>query len=295
MSVMNGCEEDLDQCIICGTCSRVCPRTDPFTVMRDLVYIDRGMCLNEAFLKTGFNRFPAEDRGVPPAWSGDDACVMLGCVVNAEAPFIEYAASRAMEAVGVRAMRLPGEICCLHPVMFMDMPETEKRARRTAMLSGAGGRRIVTLCGGCCEGLEAMDLKVSHIISFMHRRLDRLPAFPRRIRVGMEPGCSVDHLSGEFREVLEAMNCEIVNSTKGCCGKIAPVRIPLMREREAECEGAEVIVVACPNCFTKFDGWDGGLPVVHLAELIATAAGHPESLACHSIPVPDLTRLRPYL
>lgn len=288
MGVMNGCEEDLDQCIICGNCSRVCPRTDPFTVMRDLIYIDRRMGLNEAFLKTGFNRFPAVDRGVPPEWTGDDAYVMLGCVVNAEAPFIEYAASKAMEAVGVHAMRLPNEICCLHPVMYMDMPEVEKRRRRTSMLSNACGKEVVTLCGGCSEDLETMDPKVQHIIKYMHARIDRLPVFPRKVRVGMEPGCSVDFLSKEFREILERMNCEVVNTTKGCCGKIAPVRIPLMKEREEECRGAEVIVVACPNCFTKFDQQEGGIPVVHLAELIAAAAGHPESFGCHRIPVPDL-------
>lgn len=285
MEVMAGGEEDLDQCIMCGNCSRACRRSDPFTVIRDLIYIEKGMSVSETFLKTGFVRPPAEDRCVEPEWDGNDAYVMLGCVVNSMAPFIEYAASKSMDAIGVRASRLPGEVCCLHPVQFMAMPEIEKRAIRKRSCEGADGRDIVTLCAGCSEELEKVDDRVFHIIGYLHSHLDSLPSFDEPVKVGMEPGCSAEHLRKQMKSVLERMNCVVVNSSIGCCGKNAPVREELMAEREKECEGAEMIVVGCPMCFVKYDSQPEGLPTVHIAELVAMAAGYPKSTVFHRIPL----------
>jgi len=285
MEIMAGGEGDLDKCIVCGTCSRICFRSDPFTVIRDLIYMEQGLSVSKTYEETGFVRAPAEDRCVEPEWKGDDAYVMTGCVVNGMAPFIEFAASVAMDALNVKATRLPSESCCLHPIQFMGMPEIEKRRRKDGMCSPAGGKDIVTLCAGCSEELEPVYQRTSHIIAFLHRHLDDLPRFGRTVRVGMEPGCSAEHLKKEMKAVLEAMNCEVVNTEIGCCGKNAPVNVPLMKEREEECAGAEVIVVGCPMCFVKFDAQENGLPVVHIAELVAVAAGREESLGFHKIPV----------
>ncbi len=285
MEIMAGGEGNLDQCIVCGTCSRICFRSDPFTVIRDLIYMEQGLSVPETFEETGFVRAPAEDRCVEPEWKGDDAYVMTGCVVNALAPFIEFAASVAMDALGVKASRLPSESCCLHPIQFMGMTEIEKKRRKDELCSRAEGRDIVTLCAGCSGELEPVYPRASHIIAFLHGRLDGLPRFDRTIRVGMEPGCSAEHLKKEMKAVLERMNCEVVNSEIGCCGKNAPVNVPLMREREEECAGAEVIVVGCPMCFVKFDAQERGIPVVHIAELVAAAAARRESLRFHRIPV----------
>ena len=288
MEIMAGGESDLSLCIMCGTCSQTCFRSDPFTVIRYMIYMEQGLSVSETYRRTGFVREPAEDRCLEPEWSGDGAYVSLGCVVNSMAPYIEFAASVAMKAVGVDASRIPNEVCCLHPVQFMGMSQHEKRSVRKGMLDGAGGRPVVTLCAGCSEEYEAIDPGVSHIIPFLHGRLDRLPRFENTVKVGMEPGCSAAPYGKQMRAVLEAMNCEVVNQEFGCCGKVAPVAKALMEEREAECAGADLIVVGCPNCYTKFDAIEGGLPVVHIAELVAMAAGRPESLAFHRIPVPDV-------
>lgn len=284
MEIMAGGEAGLDMCILCGTCSRVCRRSDPFTVIRGLIYIERGLSVSDTYRRTGFTRAPAEDRCVDPEWTGDDAYVMTGCVVDGMAPYIEFAASVAMGAVGVRASRLPKESCCLHPVQFMGMSVAEKRSVRRDMCASAGGREIVTLCAGCSEELETVDPNATHIVRFLHRRLDSLPRFGTRIKVGMEPGCSAEPFAKEMAAVLERMNCEVVNREFGCCGKNAPVSGALMAEREEECSGADVIVVGCPMCFIKFDAQEDGTPVVHIAELVATAAGRRESLAFHRIP-----------
>lgn len=283
MGFMSGEEQDLSQCISCGCCSRACPVTDPFTAIRLAVFTEKDLKPSQAFLETGFARRPAEDRCIGPVWTGDDVHVMIGCVVDSEVPYVEYAASRMMQALGYRASRLPGEMCCLHPVMFMGMPDGEKERLRRGMIDRAEGRRIVTLCAGCSGELSPLRDGISHVIGFLHENIDRLPRFSRRIAVGMEPGCSAEELSEEMREVLEAMGCEVVNRTFGCCGKNAPVRVPLMLEREAECEGAELIVVGCPNCLAMFDRQEGGLPTVHIAELVAMAAGYAESARFHRI------------
>lgn len=283
MEIMAGGEEGLDQCIMCGNCQRICRRSDPFTVIRGLIYMQNSMSVSDTFKQTGFTRAPAADRCIEASWEGDDVCVMLGCVVDGMAPFIEYAAAEAMKAVGVGAYRLPGEMCCLHPIQFLGMPEHEKRDIKIGMCDSAEGRDIVTLCAGCSEELQMISDGTKHIIEFLYGHLDDLPSFDRRIKVGMEPGCSAENLMKEMKAVLERMNCEIVNTTVGCCGKNAPVNIRLMKEREEECADADIIVVGCPMCFIKYDSQENGIPVAHIAELVAMAAGKDGSMAFHRI------------
>lgn len=282
LEVMVGGDYDIAQCISCGNCSRACHHSDPFAVMRMLTYMENNLSISDTYHKTGYVREPVES-DLEPDWIGTDAYVMPGCVVVGMAPFIEYAASVALSAVGVKASRLPGDGCCLHPIQFAGMPESEKRSKRVEMCAQAEGKEIMTLCAGCSEDLEPVYSDTAHIIEFMHRRIDSLPRFDRTIAVGMEPGCSAMHLSKKMKAVLEAMNCRAVNVDMGCCGKNAPVNKELMADRETECSGAEVIVVGCPMCFVKFDSYDGGIPVMHLAELIALAAGDGKALEQHKI------------
>ena len=122
-----------------------------------------------------------------------------------------------------------------------------------------------------------------HIVQFLHDHMERVPRFGRTVRVGLEPGCSVMRYADMMRQVVEAMGCEVVNRTMGCCGKNTPVSGPLMAEREAECEGAEWIVVACPMCLVKFDSQPDGIPTVHIAELVAMASGDGSSLGQHRL------------
>lgn len=284
MEAMAGGEPDLSQCIVCGTCSRVCRRSDPFTVVRLLKADEEGISVSETYRRTGFVREPAQGPGIAPEWTGDEALLMSGCVVRSMAPYLEYAGAEALRAVGLRPGPMPSESCCLHPIQFIDMAGAERRGRLEGLCSPAGGRRIVTLCPGCDEELSAVCPDEAHIIRVLHERMDALPRLPG-IRVGMEPGCSAEGMAREMRAVLEAMGCEVVNLGHGCCGKSAPVAGALMMEREAECEGADVIVVGCPMCLTRYDSREGGLPAVHISELVAAAAGRPESLQFHRIPV----------
>ncbi len=291
MEIMVGSDEHVLSCIGCGNCSKVCRRTDPSTVMRDLVCLRKGLHVSEAFKETGY-AMPPEDvpsRALAPEWDGDDVYVMPGCIVRCKTPYVEYATAAAMRSMGVRSTELPGNTCCMHPIQFREMTEFERRDYKRAMGDAAGKRELVTLCAGCSEELEASGVASTHMIPFLHARLGSLPRFDRPLKIALEPGCSAMAYAREMREVSEAMGCEVVNRTMGCCGKRADVSARLMKEREEECRGADLIVVGCPMCLTKYDEQPGGMPVVHISELVAMASGNLESLRYHAI-APELRR-----
>lgn len=284
MEIMAGGDQGLDMCVVCGTCSRICKRSDPFTVIRHLIAAEKGITVSETYRRTGFIREPATGREPAPEWTGDDVLLMSGCVVRGMVPYLEYAGAEALKAVGLAPGPLPGESCCLHPIQFIGVPAMERRGSRSELCGHAGGKRIITLCPGCDEELSPVCPDESHIIMALYERRDRLPRLDG-LRVGMEPGCSAEHMQKEMRAVLEAMGCTVVNTDHGCCGKTSPISAPLMEDRERECEGADLIVVGCPMCLVVYDRFEGGLPTVHLAELVAMAAGRGESLGSHRIPV----------
>lgn len=282
MEVMMGGEADMSTCIACGNCSAVCRRTDPMAVMQDLVALERGLHVSQAFRDTGYAMMPVEQ--VPePVWTGDDVMVMPGCVTKAKAPYVIYAASVAFRAMGAEAGELPGNTCCMHPTQFREMTEPERRSYRFEMGRTAGDRTLVTLCAGCSQELQRSSVPAEHMIRYLHDHIDSLPRLDRPLKVGIEPGCAAMELRKEMREVVEAMGCEVVNTSMGCCGKNTPVAGPLMDEREAECAGADWIVVGCPMCQVKFDAYPDGIPSMHIAELVAMAAGDTASLEFHSL------------
>ena len=101
-------------------------------------------------------------------------------------------------------------------------------------------------------------------------------------------GCAAIEHADEMREVVEAMGCTPVDNEPGCCGKNSRnVAKVLMDERQEAARDADVIVVGCPMCQSKYDAVPGGKPVMHLAELVAAAFGDRRSLECHTIPVPE--------
>ena len=284
MEMMISGEGDITQCIACGNCSQVCRRSDPYAVMRDLLALAKDVHPSKAFSEYGSTMPPAENP-VDPGWDGDEVSIMPGCVVSGKLPYLRHAARVAVSSVGKTSKELEGWTCCMHPVMFRELGEMVRRGYRIEMGRKSAGSELVTLCGGCSDELKNDNVVCDHIVLFLHRNIDRLPKLPRTFRVAMEPGCASMRDRAEMKEVLERMGCEIVNKTMGCCGKSAPVAVPLMAERQEECSGAEFIVVGCPMCQFKYDSYEGGLPVMHVSELVALAAGDTETLRYHRIPI----------
>lgn len=281
-------EGDFSQCIECGTCSRVCRRTDPFTVIKALASIERCSEYTDIYRKTGFC-MPMEEHPsrteLEPEWDGGDVSILPGCVVKCRVPFLEAASCTAVKAVGKTVSELEGAGCCLRPSMFSDIPDLQRHDMLSSMASKAGGGELVTLCAGCTEELAKSSVDSKNIITFLHDNIENLPRFERPFKVAVEPGCNAMAYRKELEEVVEAMGLEAIGNSVGCCGRDTDVSVPLMEERMRECSGSSLIVVGCPRCFAKYDAQEGGRPVAFISELVAMAAGDLRTLRYHDIPV----------
>ncbi len=284
MEMMISGEGDINQCIGCGNCSKVCRRSDPYAVMRNLLALAKDSHPSKAFVEHG-TTMPAADNPLDPGWDGDQVSIMPGCVVNGKLPYLRYAARVSVSSVGGTSRELEGWTCCMHPVMVRELGEMVRHTYRVKMGQTAGSSDLVTLCGGCNEELKDDGVKSEHIVNYLFRNIGKLPRLEKGFRVAMEPGCAGEPYSKEMRAVIEALGCEVVNNTFGCCGKSAPVSVSLMAERQEECDGADFVVVGCPMCQVKYDSYQGGVPVMHISELVALAAGDTETLRFHTIPV----------
>ena len=281
-------EGDIANCIMCGTCSRVCRRTDPLAVIKGLIYLERGGEFSDDFERTGYGH-PIEDcpsrTELDPKWDGGGVNIMPGCIVKAKVPYLEYASAVAIRSLGYTCKELDGSGCCMRPAQFSDIMDIDKRAYKAKMVGNASGADIVSLCPGCSEEMSASALDVMNMIQFLHRSMDMLPKLDRPFPVAIEPGCQAADLKDEMREIVEAIGCKVINSRIGCCGKDTSVSVKLMEERMKECSGCGAIVTACPKCFTKYDSQSGGKPVLYISELVAIAVGDFGSLSYHKIPV----------
>lgn len=271
-------------CIMCGSCSRVCEDTDPLTVMKTLIYLKRKGEFTDDFDRTGYIH-PMEDcpsrSKLGPDWDSDGVHIMPGCVVKAKAPYLEYASAVALRSMGFERKELEGNGCCIRPAQFMGMSAEEKLSYKREMVSNAVNGNILALCHGCSQEMNSSSLDVKDVIHFLHENMERLPRLSDPLSVAIEPGCQAEHLLKEMREVVEHMGCTVVNDRIGCCGKDTRVSSHLMKERMEECAGCDVIVVGCPKCFTKYDSYPEGKPVLFIMELVALATGNTESLGYH--------------
>ena len=285
--MING-EGDLSVCVMCGKCTLACNRTDPFSVIRDMIALEKGLHVSETFKTTGYP-IPMVDHPsreeLPPAWTGDDVSVMPGCVAKCKVPFLEYACSVAINTVGSTCKELKDAGCCIHQPQFREISDFERKSMKREMGAKAGDSRIVTMCGGCTIELDEAGVKADHISMFLHDNIDKLPKTDKPLKVALQPGCAGQLWLRETKMVVTAMGHDLMLNEFGCCGKNTPLAEEMMAQREEECEGCDVIVVSCPMCWTKYDAQPGGKPVLHLAELVALTAGDDRTLKYHRIPM----------
>lgn len=283
---------DISDCIACGNCSKVCGVTDPLTVMKSLIYLERRDRFPDHFERTGYIH-PMEDcpsrTELDPKWDPDGINIMPGCVVKAKVPYLEHATAVALRHLGYGCKELEGNCCCMRPAQFIGMSDDDRFRFKGRAMENAGGREVLALCHGCSEEMNASSFDVDNIIRFFHGNMDGLPILAHTLRVAIEPGCQAEEFFGEMKDIVEAMGCEVTNDRMGCCGKDTRVNPPLMGERMEECSDADVIIAACPKCFTKYDTYPGGKPVLYLAELVAVASGDRSTLKYHKTHVgPDI-------
>ncbi len=279
-------------CIGCGKCSTVCKHTDPRLA---LMYLKAEMMkaqVPESFHQTGFALPPASDEWknkVPAYEEKNDVYLIPGCKVQSMVPYLKYAAWKVFDSLGVGLAELPANTCCMYPVPFRVMEEPIRNGYKYVMRANAGGKDMVTLCSGCTNELGMSGVYAPHVSVYLTKYLDKIRSFPGvKLKVALEPGCSGERFLKDIRMIVEATGAEIVNRSYGCCGKnVEGINTKLMAEREKECEGADVIVVCCPNCMTFYDKYEGGLPVIHIIELLALATGDTNTLQFHNIRLSD--------
>ncbi len=290
LSMLERDNANATMCIGCGKCSEVCKHTDPKLA---LLYL-RAEYLNaqvpESFESTGYSIPPASDEWkekVPAYTEGNDVYMLPGCIVQGRLPYLKYAAVKAFQALGIGLGELPENTCCMYPVPFRVMEEPERNEYKYKMRAKAHGKDTVTLCAGCTDELGRSGVYAPHICTYLAKYLDRIRKLPGvKLKVAIEPGCSAERYMKDIIAIVEATGAEYVGNACGCCGKnVKGINDKLMAEREAECAEADVIVMGCPNCQWFYDNYEGGKPVIHLAELLAMAAGDTETLKFHRIPL----------
>lgn len=280
-----------EMCIGCGKCSEVCRHTNPKLVMMYLKAEKLQLQVPEAFKRCGYVLPPVSDdwkKEVPEYSEGTQVLYMPGCIVQAKAPYLKYAIVKAFEAVGIAAGELPENTCCMYPLPLRSMDEAQRTEYKVAARGNAAGRDLVTLCAGCTNELGTSGVYAPHISTYFAKYLDRIRALPglKGKKVAFEPGCASERFVSDFRMIVEATGVEIINKKYGCCGKSIPhVSEELMGERQLEGQGADFIVVGCPNCQVFYDDVPNGIPVVHLSELIAMAAGDFETQKFHKLKI----------
>lgn len=285
---MNGDDPKLTSCIGCGKCSEVCRHSNPKLVMMHLKHDVLGLSVPEQFLKHGLVMPKASDdwkKEVPEMERDGDIYIMPGCVTQAKLPYLKYAACRAFKAVGVDAAELPGNICCMYPLPLRGMSDADRTTYKKELRAKAAGKDMVALCAGCTIELGLSAVHAPHVSTYFSKYLDRIRALPgAKLKVAVEPGCSCERYLTDFMEIVKATGAEVMDNTYGCCGKAVPgVNSELMEERQSECEGADAIILGCPNCQVFYDNVPNGIPVLHLTELIALAAGDSETQKFHKL------------
>lgn len=298
VAVAEGDLKKVFDCVGCGACARVCEHTHPKDMMLAAYCIVIGKPIDPAFHDTGLARYPLENApglDLEPVWNGDDVYVMPGCTAKCDVPYVVYSASAAMKGIGVKACEVPEMTCCMYPIQFGIMTDDERRSYRDRMCERSKGKDLVMLCPGCAEITKRDGSQCEHIIEFLHRHLDDLPVFGNGLKVSLEPGCSALDFFDQMREVVEKMGFAWAGNEPGCCGKRSrKAAAPMMAERQKAAEDADIIVVGCPMCQSKYDAVQGGKPSVYITELVAAGTGDATSLQYHRISLGNRFQTAPH-
>ncbi|MGN1044800.1 MAG: 4Fe-4S dicluster domain-containing protein [Candidatus Methanomethylophilaceae archaeon] len=287
MAVMKRMTEDADGCIGCGSCTKECPYTRPDRVMKYLNHKNKGLGITACYRETGLNMPRSPDAGMPePHYSDDGPYLNPGCVVLSKVPYLEYAGTAALDAVGTGARRADVG-CCTHPVTFMGLTDGERDSVKRDDFRSLGEGRMVTLCPGCSDEYASSGADAVHILRTLHDNIDSIRGLPGvSLKVCIQPGCGLRDMRDMFRDVAEACGATVIDAPFGCCGKAIPrISEELMADRQREMAGADAVIVGCPLCQDRYDSVRDGIPSLHISELVMMASGDRSTLPYHKIPL----------
>ena len=86
--------------------------------------------------------------------------LFLGCMIPLRLPYMETAARKALDLLGVELLDMPNASCCGDPISFqsLDRETWLAIAARNLCIAEEMGKDILTLCSGCYETLKTANV-----------------------------------------------------------------------------------------------------------------------------------------
>jgi glycolate oxidase iron-sulfur subunit len=238
----------------------------------------------------------------PPAKVTSRVALLPGCVQRVLAPEIDLAARRVLARQGIHAVPLTGSGCCGALAFHLGkVNEARAHARRLieALVRPGKFDSVLITATGCAAFVKDYErvfddpewkARAAKLAARVHDFSELVPPaqVPRgpSIKVAYQPPCTLQfgqRLTGTGEALLAAAGYELapIADAHLCCGSAGSYSLTQaemsaeLRDRKLEAiAGAKPDVVASGNigCLVQLAG---GIPAVHIAELLDWAAGGP--------------------
>jgi glycolate oxidase iron-sulfur subunit len=232
--------------------------------------------------------------------------LLPGCVQKAVMPEIDAAASRVLARRGIELVPLEGAGCCGALSHHLGREDESKKFAQALITAWEAGRYdgifiSATGCGGYLKELQHIfpgdpvwQARAEKFAAAMVDFLDLVPTTsvtpPQALRVAYHPPCSLQNmlkLNGKGEALLAAAGFTVVPFLEShiCCGSagsysiLQPDLSQTLRARKLGHIAAadpEVIVSGNIGCIQQLSG---GVPVLHIAQLLDWAEGGPRPAA----------------
>jgi glycolate oxidase iron-sulfur subunit len=232
--------------------------------------------------------------------------LLPGCVQKAVMPEIDAAASRVLARRGIELVPLEGAGCCGALSHHLGREDESKKFAQALITAWEAGRYdgifiSATGCGGYLKELQHIfpgdpvwQARAEKFAAAMVDFLDLVPTTsvtpPQALRVAYHPPCSLQNmlkLNGKGEALLAAAGFTVVPflETHICCGSagsysiLQPDLSQTLRARKLghiAAANPEVIVSGNIGCIQQLSG---GVPVLHIAQLLDWAEGGPRPAA----------------
>jgi glycolate oxidase iron-sulfur subunit len=232
--------------------------------------------------------------------------LLPGCVQKAVMPEIDAAASRVLARRGIELVPLEGAGCCGALSHHLGREDESKKFARALITAWEAGRCdgifiSATGCGGYLKELQHIfpgdpvwQARAEKFAAAMVDFLDLVPTTsvtpPQALRVAYHPPCSLQNmlkLNGKGEALLAAAGFTVVPFLEShiCCGSagsysiLQPDLSQTLRARKLghiAAANPEVIVSGNIGCIQQLGG---GVPVLHIAQLLDWAEGGPRPAA----------------
>jgi glycolate oxidase iron-sulfur subunit len=208
--------------------------------------------------------------------------LMRGCVQQVLAPQIDAAVSRVLARRGIALVPLDASCC---GALVHHLGRDARAFAERAAAAAQGFDEILITATGCSAYLKEPGHPLASKARDFLELVSARGRAPRRLRVAWQAPCSLQNglkLADRGRALLAACGYDVLDVPEGhlCCGSagsyaiLQPELASQLRDRKLANIAAlrpDVIATANIGCLNHLSG--GGIPIVHLAELVDWADG----------------------